>query len=39
VPYIPFIPFKQTYVLMCIDPRVEPGAILGVTLGDAIVGA
>jgi carbonic anhydrase len=22
---IPLIPFKQTYVLTCIDPRVEPG--------------
>ena len=37
VPKIPFIPFKQTYVITCMDPRVEPGAILGVQLGDAIV--
>ena len=37
VPKIPFIPFKQTYVITCMDPRVEPGAILGVQLGEAIV--
>jgi len=37
VPEIPFIPFKQTYVITCMDPRVEPGAILGVQLGEAIV--
>lgn len=37
IPEIPFIPFKQTYVITCIDPRVEPGAILGVKLGEAIV--
>jgi carbonic anhydrase len=37
VPEIPFIPFKQKYVIMCIDPRVEPGAIVGVKLGEAIV--
>jgi carbonic anhydrase len=37
IPAIPFIPFKQVYVLTCIDPRVEPAAILGVELGEAIV--
>lgn len=37
VPEIPFIPFKQTYVITCIDPRVEPAAVLGVQLGEAIV--
>lgn len=37
VPEIPFIPFKQLYVITCIDPRVEPTAILGLGLGDAIV--
>lgn len=37
IPEIPFIPFNQTYVITCIDPRVEPGAILGVKLGEAIV--
>ena len=37
VPAIPFIPFKQVYVITCIDPRVEPGAVLGVDLGEAIV--
>ncbi|GHB36100.1 carbonic anhydrase [Streptomyces xanthochromogenes] len=37
VPEIPFIPFKQTFVITCLDPRVEPAAILGVELGEAIV--
>jgi carbonic anhydrase len=37
VPEIPFIPFKQVYVITCIDPRVEPAAILGVELGEAII--
>ena len=37
VPDIPFIPFKQLYVITCIDPRVEPAAMLGIKLGEAIV--
>lgn len=37
VPQIPFIPNKQVYVLTCIDPRVDPSDIFGLTLGDAIV--
>jgi carbonic anhydrase len=37
VPAIPFIPNMQTYVLTCIDPRVDPTNILGLELGDAIV--
>jgi carbonic anhydrase len=37
VPAIPFIPFKQVYVITCIDPRVEPAAVLGADLGEAIV--
>ncbi|MET7575372.1 carbonic anhydrase [Streptomyces sp. NPDC005492] len=37
VPEIPFIPFKQTFVITCLDPRVEPAAVLGVELGEAIV--
>ncbi len=37
VPQIPFIPNKQIYVLTCIDPRVDPAAILELELGDAIV--
>jgi carbonic anhydrase len=37
VPQIPFIPNKQLYVLTCVDPRVDPAAILGLELGDAIV--
>jgi carbonic anhydrase len=37
VPEIPFLPNKQVYIITCIDPRVDPAALLGLTLGDAIV--
>jgi carbonic anhydrase len=37
VPEIPFIPSKQLYLITCIDPRVEPAAIVGAELGEAIV--
>jgi carbonic anhydrase len=37
VPKIPFVPFRQLYVITCVDPRVEPAAVLGVELGEAIV--
>jgi carbonic anhydrase len=37
VPAIPFIPFKQLYIITCIDPRVEPAAVLGAEFGEAIV--
>src|SRR3954447_8094813 len=37
VPSIPFIPNGQLYVVSCIDPRVDPHPLLGLTLGDAIV--
>ncbi|GGU46836.1 carbonic anhydrase [Streptomyces violascens] len=37
VPAIPFIPFKQLYLITCVDPRVEPAAVLGTRLGEAIV--
>lgn len=37
VPAIPFIPFKQVYLITCVDPRVEPAAVLGARLGEAIV--
>jgi carbonic anhydrase len=37
VPQIPFIPLKQLYLITCIDPRVEPAAIVGCQLGEAIV--
>jgi carbonic anhydrase len=37
VPAIPFLPHKQVYLLTCIDPRVDPAAVLGLQLGDAIV--
>lgn len=34
---LPFVPRQLAYVITCIDPRVEPGQILGVGIGDAIV--
>ena len=37
VPAIPFVPFQQLYVITCIDPRVEPAAVFGARLGEAIV--
>jgi carbonic anhydrase len=37
VPAIPFIPNRQTFVITCVDPRVDPADILGLELGDAIV--
>ena len=37
VPAIPFLPNKQVYLITCIDPRVDPAALLGLSLGDAIV--
>ncbi|MFB6537787.1 carbonic anhydrase [Streptomyces noursei] len=37
VPPIPFVPFQQLYLITCIDPRVEPAAVLGARLGEAIV--
>ena len=37
VPEIPFVPNEQLYVLTCVDPRVDPAAILRLDLGDAIV--
>lgn len=36
-PKIPWLPKQQTYIIICIDSRAEPGAILGVDLGDATV--
>ncbi|BDZ49346.1 carbonic anhydrase [Frondihabitans sucicola] len=37
VPEIPFVPNKQVYLITCIDPRVDPANLFGLTLGDAIV--
>jgi len=37
VPAIPFLPTKQVCLITCIDPRVDPAALLGLRLGDAIV--
>jgi carbonic anhydrase len=37
VPAIPFIPYRQVYLLTCVDPRVEPAAIIGARLGEAII--
>src|SRR3954463_9571991 len=37
VPAIPFHPNAGILVLTCMDPRVDPANILGLTLGDAVV--
>lgn len=37
VPAIPFVPLKQLYLITCIDPRVEPAAVFGAELGEAII--
>ena len=34
---LPFIPRQNLYMITCIDPRVDPAQIFGITLGDAIV--
>lgn len=36
-PAIPFLPHRQVYIVTCIDPRVDPAALFGLGLGDAIV--
>ena len=36
-PQIPWLPHQLSYVITCIDSRVEPAALLGVALGDATV--
>ncbi|GAB3953872.1 carbonic anhydrase [Micromonospora vulcania] len=36
-PKIPFIPNQQLYVITCLDPRVDPAFIFGLSFGDAIV--
>jgi carbonic anhydrase len=36
-PAIPFVPNRQLYLVTCIDPRVDPAAVFGLELGDAIV--
>jgi carbonic anhydrase len=33
----PVLPTCRTYLITCIDPRVDPAAVLGVGLGDALV--
>jgi carbonic anhydrase len=36
-PRLPFLPFKNLYVISCIDPRTDPADFLGLELGEAIV--
>lgn len=36
-PRLPFLPFKNLYIITCIDPRVDPAEFLGLEFGDAIV--
>jgi carbonic anhydrase len=37
MPRYPFIPNLDLYIVICIDPRVDPAQILGVNLGEAVV--
>jgi carbonic anhydrase len=37
VPPIPFIPRQHSFLITCVDPRVDPAAVLGLELGDAVV--
>lgn len=34
---LPFVPRQLAYVITCVDPRLEPGQVLGVGIGDAVV--
>jgi carbonic anhydrase len=36
-PRLPFLPFKNLYIITCVDPRVDPADFLGIEFGDAIV--
>ena len=36
-PRLPFVPFKDLYIITCVDPRVDPADFLGIECGDAIV--
>src|SRR5215469_6095977 len=37
MPRLPFIPNLNLYIVICVDPRVDPAQILGVRLGEAVV--
>ena len=36
-PRLPFLPFKNLYVITCIDPRTDPADFLALRFGEAIV--
>jgi carbonic anhydrase len=36
-PRLPFLPFKDLYIITCVDPRVDPADFLGIDFGDAVV--
>jgi carbonic anhydrase len=36
-PRLPFLPFKDLYIITCVDPRTDPADFLGLEFGDAIV--
>ena len=36
-PRLPFLPFKNLYVITCIDPRTDPADFLGLQFSEAIV--
>jgi carbonic anhydrase len=37
IPRLPFIPNLNLYIVICLDPRVDPAHVLGVRLGEAAV--
>src|ERR1700744_1999484 len=37
VPALPFVPFLNLYIVICIDCRVDPAQILGIGMGEALV--
>jgi carbonic anhydrase len=36
-PPLPFLPFRQLYIISCLDPRTDPADFLELGFGDAIV--
>lgn len=37
VPALPVLPNRMVFILTCLDPRVDPANVFGLSLGDAIV--
>lgn len=36
-PRLPYLPYRNLYLVTCIDPRTDPAAFLGLEYGDAVV--